>query len=153
MRWVLSTAFVVLLVGSFDAQAPGDYPIQPVPMSQGRGRGGFGQAKSETNRTVTIPHILEQNEKTGRVDNLRKGAGLMPGDYVGRRFNDTDIYKIVEAASYSLISHPDPALAKQLDALVAIIAKAQRPAGPLFRARTINRAKPPRGGGTGGGQY
>ena len=41
----------------------------------------------------------------------------MPGDYMGRRFNDTDIYKIVEAASYSLVSHPDPALAKQLDAL------------------------------------
>ena len=86
-------------------------------MSQVKVTGGFWQAKLETNRTVTIPHILEQNEKTGRVDNLRKGAGLMPGDYVGRRFNDTDIYKIVEAASYSLISHPDPALAKQLDAL------------------------------------
>jgi len=43
---------------------------------------------------------MEQNELTGRVDNFRKGAGLMEGAYEGRRFNDTDIYKVVEAASY-----------------------------------------------------
>jgi DUF1680 family protein len=152
MRLSLIVA-LVLVGGSLGAQAPGDYPIQPVPMSQVKVTGGFWQAKLETNRTVTIPHILEQNEKTGRVDNLRKGAGLIPGDYVGRRFNDTDIYKIVEAASYSLISHPDPALAKQLDALVAIIAKAQQPDGYLFPARTINPAKPAPGVGTERWQY
>ena len=78
------------------------YPIQPVPLANVRVTGGFWQQKLETNRKVTIPHIMQQNEKTGRVDNLRKGAGLMPGDYVGRRFNDTDIYKIIEAASYAL---------------------------------------------------
>ncbi len=77
----------------------------------------------------------------------------MPGDYAGRRFNDTDIYKIVEAASYSLISHPDPALAKQLDALIAIIAKAQQPDGYLFPARTINPDKPAPGVGTERWQY
>ncbi len=95
-------------------------------MSQVRVTGGFWQTKMETNRTVTIPAILAQNEQTGRVDNFRKGAGLMAGDYQGRRFNDTDIYKIVEAASYSLAAHPDPALAKQLDALIALIAKSQQ---------------------------
>ena len=107
-HWALASSGVVVTVATLAAQsaAPSDYPIQPVPMSQVKVTGGFWQAKLETNRTVTIPHILEQNEKTGRVDNLRKGAGLMPGDYAGRRFNDTDIYKIVEAASYSLISHP-----------------------------------------------
>lgn len=155
MKVLSASVLAVTLVVSLGAQtsAPGDYPIQPVPMSQVKVTGGFWQAKLETNRTVTIPHILEQNEKTGRVDNLRKGAGMMPGDYQGRRFNDTDIYKIVEAASYSLISHPDPALAKQLDALVAIIAKAQQPDGYLFPARTINPAKPAPGVGTERWQY
>lgn len=129
------------------------YPIQPVPMSAVRLTEGFWQAKLETNRTVTIPHILQQNEQTGRVDNFRKGAGLMPGDYLGRRFNDTDIYKIIEAASYTLISHPDPALAKQIDDLIALIAKSQQPDGYLFPARTINPQKPALGVGTERWQY
>jgi DUF1680 family protein len=129
------------------------YPIQAVPMSAVKITGGFWQAKLETNRTVTIPHILQQNEQTGRVDNFRKGAGLMPGDYLGRRFNDTDIYKIIEAASYSLSSHPDPALAKQLDDLIALVAKSQQPDGYLFPARTINPAKPALGVGTERWQY
>jgi DUF1680 family protein len=137
------------------AQAPAvtPYPIQAVPMSAVKITGGFWQAKLETNRTVTIPHILQQNELTGRVDNFRKGAGLMPGDYQGRRFNDTDIYKIIEAASYSLSSHPDPALAKQLDDLIALVAKSQQPDGYLFPARTINPAKPALGVGTDRWQY
>ena len=91
---------------------------------------------------------MRQNETTGRVDNLRKGAGLIAGDYVSRRFNDTDVYKVIEAASYTLVSHPDPALQKELDALIEIIGKAQQPDGYLFPARTINPQKPAPGVGT-----
>ena len=153
MRLIGAVGAVVVLAASIEAQAPSDYPIQPVPLSQVKVTGGFWRAKLETNRTVTIPHILQENETTGRVDNLRKGAGLMAGDYTGRRFNDTDIYKIIEAASYTLVSHPDPALAKQIDALVQIVAKAQQPDGYLFPARTINPAKPAPGVGTERWQY
>jgi uncharacterized protein len=153
VRFVWAVSAVVVLAASMEAQAPSDYPIQAVPLSQVKVTGGFWQAKLETNRAVTIPHILQENETTGRVDNLRKGAGQMPGDYTGRRFNDTDIYKIIEAASYTLVSHPDPALAKQIDALVQIIAKAQQPDGYLFPARTINPAKPAAGVGTERWQY
>jgi hypothetical protein len=130
------------------AQAPPAYPIQAVPLAQVKITGGFWEARTEINRTVTIPHILAENEQTGRVDNFRKGAGVMPGDYQGRRFNDTDIYKIVEAASYSLASHPDPALARQIDDLIALIAKNQQPDGYLFPARTVNPAKPAPGIGS-----
>jgi len=126
----------------------GEYPITAVPSAQVKVTGGFWAPKLEINRTVTIPHIFAENESTGRTDNLRKGAGLMPGDYVGRRFNDTDIYKIVEAASFSLIQHPDPVLAAKLDDLIAIIAKAQQPDGYIFPARTINPQKPAPGVGT-----
>src|SRR5215471_21328938 len=135
------------------AAAPQSYPIRPVPLAQVKLTSGFWQTKSETNRTVTIPHILEENDTTGRVDNFRKGAGLMPGDYQGRRFNDTDTYKIVEAASYSLASHPDPALSKQIDDLIALIAKNQQPDGYLFPARTVNPVKPAAGVGTERWQY
>jgi len=125
-----------------------EYPIRPVPLDQVKVTGGFWQPKLETNRRVTIPHIMRQNETTGRVDNLRKGAGRMPGEYQGRRFNDTDVYKVIEAAAYTLVSHPDPALAKQLDDLIDIIAAAQQPDGYLFPARTINPEKPAAGLGS-----
>ena len=124
------------------------YPIQAVPLNQVQITGGFWRPKVDTNRTVTIPHILLQNEKTGRVDNLRKGAGRMPGEYQGRRFNDTDVYKVVEAAAYTLISHPDPGLSKKLDELIDLIAAAQQPDGYLFPARTITPASPAAGVGT-----
>jgi DUF1680 family protein len=120
----------------------GDYSITAVPSSAVKVTGGFWAQKIETNRAVTIPHIFEQNETTGRTDNLRKGAGLKTGDYSGRRFNDTDVYKIIEAASFSLIQHPDPALSAKIDELIAIIAKAQEPDGYLMPARTINPQKP-----------
>jgi uncharacterized protein len=141
------------VVAATQTPAPLSYPIRPVPLTQVKLITGFWQEKSETNRTVTIPHILKQNETTGRVDNFRKGAGLMPGDYQGRRFNDTDIYKIVEAASYSLAEHPDPALSKQLDDLIALIGKNQQADGYLFPARTANPAKPAAGIGTEPWQY
>ena len=124
------------------------YPIQPVPLKQVQITGGFWRPKLDTNRTVTIPHILQQNEKTGRVDNLRKGAGRMTGEYQGRRFNDTDVYKVIEAAAYTLISHPDPDLSRKLDELIDLIGAAQQPDGYLFPARTVNPAKPAAGVGT-----
>ena len=119
-----------------------NYPITAVPSSAVKVTGGFWAPKLETNRTVTIPHIFDQNEITGRTDNLRKGAGLKTGEYQGRRFNDTDVYKIIEAASFSLINHPDPALSAKVDDLIGIIAKAQQPDGYLMPARTINPQKP-----------
>jgi uncharacterized protein len=121
------------------------YPIRPVPLDQVQITGGFWRPRLDTNRLVTIPHILQQNEATGRVDNLRKGAGRMPGEYQGRRFNDTDVYKVIEAAAYTLVSHPDPELSKKLDALIDLIAAAQQPDGYLFPARTINPATPAAG--------
>jgi DUF1680 family protein len=155
-KHAVGTAAVLAVIGVgivARQNSPAGYPIQAVPLARVQVTGGFWQAKLETNRTVTIPHILQENEQTGRVDNFRKAAGQMPGDYQGRRFNDTDIYKIIEAASYTLVSHADPALAKQLDDLIALIAKAQQPDGYLFPARTVNPDKPAAGIGTERWQY
>ncbi len=95
---VKKTALIVVLGSTaLVAQNPPKitpYPITAVPVSAVKVTGGFWAQKMETNRTVTIPHIFDENEQTGRVDNLRKGAGLKDGDYQGRRFNDTDVYKI-----------------------------------------------------------
>lgn len=124
-----------------------EYPIRPVPLAAVQVDDGFWSARMETNRAVTIPHIMRQNEETGRVANFEKAAGLKDGPYEGRRFNDTDIYKVIEAASYSLARHPDPALSARLDDLIALIARAQEPDGYLFPARTVDPENPAPGSG------
>src|SRR5579872_2150522 len=124
-----------------------DYPIQAVPLTSVRIIDAFWAPRREINRTVTIPHILQQNELTGRVDNFLKAAKKKPGPYQGQRYNDTDVYKVIEAASWSLATHPDPALDKKLDDLIDIIAAAQEPDGYLYTPRTVDPANPAPGAG------
>ncbi len=124
-----------------------DYPLQPVPFTAVRLADEFWQRRLETNRTVTIPHILKQNELTGRVANFLKAARKLEGPHQGQRYNDTDVYKIIEAASYALAVAPDPALDAKLDELIAIIAAAQEPDGYLYTPRTVDPAHPAPGAG------
>jgi hypothetical protein len=148
-RTGLMAFLIVTAAAPFAEQSrPAEYPIRPVPLDQVQITGGFWRPRLETNRTITIPHILQQNETTGRVDNLRRGAKKLAGEYQGRRFNDTDVYKVIEAAAYTLVSHPDPALSKKLDDLIDLIAASQQPDGYVFPARTINPARPAAGVGT-----
>ena len=102
----------------------------------------------ETNRTVTIPFALQKNEETGRMDNFRKAAGMLDGPHQGRRFNDTDVYKVLEGVAYSLAVHPDSDLERRADSLIAIIAVAQEEDGYLMTGRTIDPANPAPGLGS-----
>jgi uncharacterized protein len=124
-----------------------DYPIRAVPLTSVTIDDRFWAPKREVNRLVTIPHIMRQNELTGRVDNFLKAAHKKAGTYVGQRYNDTDVYKVIEAASWSLVSHPDPVLEKKLDDLITIIAAAQEPDGYLYTPRTVDPAHPAPGAG------
>lgn len=124
-----------------------DYPIRPVDFTNVQIQDEFWAPRMETNRAVTIPYAFRMNEETGRVDNFRKAAGLMKGPHKGKRYNDSDVYKAMEAAAYSLRLKPDPALKKTLDDLIRIIAKAQEPDGYLYTARTIDARNPAAGAG------
>jgi DUF1680 family protein len=130
------------------AKAPTkDYPIRAVPLTSVRITDNFWAPKREINRTVTIPHIMQENELTGRVDNFLKAAKKKSGPYQGQRYNDTDVYKVIEAASWSLATHPDPALDKKVDDLIGIVAAAQEPDGYLYTPRTVDPANPAPGAG------
>lgn len=119
-----------------------DYPIKPVPFNLVKIKDEFWAPRIEKNRTVTIPFALKQNEETGRVDNFAIAGGLMKGEYKGERYNDTDVYKVLEGASYSLALHPDPELDKYLDTLIEKINAAQEDDGYLFTPRTANPDHP-----------
>jgi DUF1680 family protein len=119
-----------------------DYPITPVPFTQVRVADAFWLPRIETNRAVTLPFLFKKNEETGRLDNFAIAGGLMKGRYRGERYNDTDVYKPIEGASYSLMVHPDPELGRALDAMIVKIAAAQEPDGYLFTARTCDPSHP-----------
>ncbi|HQD11114.1 MAG TPA: glycoside hydrolase family 127 protein, partial [Flavihumibacter sp.] len=119
-----------------------DYPIQPVPFTQVHFHDDFWAPKIEINRTVTIPYVLQKCREEGRIDNFLKAAGKLPADkYTEYPFDDTDIYKLIEGASYSLQVKPDKALEASVDSLIAIIAAAQEPDGYLYTFRTMKPAK------------
>jgi uncharacterized protein len=124
-----------------------DGRLEPVPFTAVAVRDQFWSPRLERNRTVTIPHILEQNEATGRVANFRRAAGLEEGPFEGPRYNDSDVYKTLEAASYALALRPDPELDARLDELIALFAAAQQEDGYLFPARTVDPESMPVGVG------
>ncbi len=143
----VSAVLSVSCGGRIDRSLSRDYPVRPTSFNKVHLTDGFWAPRLETNRTVSIPYAFKMNEETGRVDNFRKAAGFIKGPHTGRRFNDTDIYKAIEGASYSLSVHPDAELEGRIDDLVDLIGKAQEEDGYLYTARTIDPANPAPGAG------
>jgi DUF1680 family protein len=129
------------------SQDPDELQIEPVAFTDVELMDEFWAPRMEINRTVTIPHLARQNEETGRVDNFRKAAGLMEGPFEGQRYNDSDVYKSIEAASYALAQTYDPALDAQLDELIELVAGSQMEDGYIFPAWTIDPENPAPGVG------
>jgi uncharacterized protein len=125
-----------------------DYPVKPVPFTAVHFNDAFWAPRIETNRTVTIPFAFQKCEETGRVDNFVRAATVLRGESLqntkppGYPFDDTDLYKVIEGAAYTLSVHPDPKLEAYLDSLIEKIAAAQEQDGYLYTTRTINPAKP-----------
>jgi len=125
-----------------------DYPIQPTPFTAVHLDDAFWAPRIETNRLVTIPYAFGQCKASGRMDNFERAAAALRGEKIENRkppgfpFDDTDVYKVLEGASYTLAVHPDPHLSAYLDSLIALIASAQEPDGYLYTARTIDPEHP-----------
>jgi DUF1680 family protein len=115
-----------------------DYPIQPVAFTRVKLTDHFWTQRIETNRTVTIPASFERCESTGRVKNFQMAAERKGKFCTTYPFDDTDIYKTIEGASYSLALHPDKKLEHYVDSMITIIGRAQEPDGYLYTARTID---------------
>lgn len=115
-----------------------DYPIQAVPFTKVALNDNFWLPRMRTNHTVTIPASFERCEKTGRVKNFEMAATHTGKFCTVYPFDDTDIYKTIEGASYSLSLFPNKQLELYMDSLITIVGKAQEPDGYLYTARTIN---------------
>lgn len=138
----------VIMLVSFILAACGSETTRPVPVQTGwlmapslqavTVNDGFWKPLIERNRTVTIPYTFGKCEETGRIDNFAIAGGLIQGKYTGERYNDSDVFKIIEGACYSLIETPDPQLRNYVDSLVTLIEAAQEDDGYLYTTRTID---------------
>ena len=127
------TSVVLMMFSIVQAQ------VSEVPFNKVHLNDEFWTPRIETNRTVSIPSAFRECERNGRFDNFAIAGGLMKGEHRGDfSFDDTDPYKVIEGASYSLAVHYDAALDHYLDSVIAIIAAAQEPDGYLTTCVTNN---------------
>lgn len=115
-----------------------DYAIKEVNFTQVHLNDHFWLPRIEINRTVTIPASFERCENTGRVKNFLMAAEKKGKFCTRYPFDDTDIYKTIEGAAFSLATHPDGKLDAYVDSLITIIKNAQEPDGYLYTARSID---------------
>ncbi|HYE85117.1 MAG TPA: beta-L-arabinofuranosidase domain-containing protein, partial [Vicinamibacterales bacterium] len=135
------------------APAQPDYPIKPVNFTAVKLTDDFWAPRIEVNRTTSIPSAFEQCELTGRVKLFERAAAVLRGDSnvdkrpPGYPFDETDVYKVIEGAAYSLSVTADPKLEAYVDGLIEKIAAAQEPDGYLYTTRTIDPKNPHRWAG------
>ncbi|MEE4214490.1 MAG: glycoside hydrolase family 127 protein [Bacteroidales bacterium] len=137
--------FVLLLLiilvgcsGQDEEKGMSAYPIQPVPFTSVKLSDNFWAPRIKVNHEVTIPIAIEQSTITGRIKNFEIAGGMAEGEFCSTYpFDDSDVFKIIEGASYSLQTFPDPALEERLDSLIAKIGAAQEEDGYLYTYRTI----------------
>ena len=150
-RGAAAAATLALLSAALQSQsgtARPDYPFKPVPFTSVHLNDVFWAPRIETNRQVTIPVAFQQCERTNRVYHFERAAKALRGEPLedtkppGYPFDDTDVYKVIEGASYTLNVHPDPKLDAYVDGLIAKIAAAQEPDGYIYTTRTINPKQP-----------
>ena len=141
-RWsYFALTILVLFASGFSCKkaVQSGYSISPIPFTEVKLADEFWAPRIETNRAVTIPFAFKQCEATGRVANFEIAGGLKEGAFCTKYpFDDSDVFKIIEGASYTLMTHPDPELEKYIDKLIAKIAAAQEEDGYLYTARTID---------------
>ena len=120
-----------------------DYPIKPVIFTDVKLNDDFWLHRIIRNTEVTIPIAFKHSESTDRINNFAVAGGLVEGEHIGKRYNDSDVFKIMEGAAYSLSVYPDKKLEQYLDSLISLIGAAQEEDGYLYTARTINPEKVP----------
>ena len=133
------------------------YPITQVPFTAVKVTPGtFWGDRIRAAREVTIPLAFSKCESEHRYENFSMAAYTLqhPGHeglqtpkwdvakFMGFSFDDTDVYKTIEGASYVLQTYPDQQLKQYIDSVLDVVGAAQEPDGYLYTARTINPQHP-----------
>ena len=156
------TMLSVMVAGSCMAKTKTEtrsngYPITQVPFTAVKVTPNtFWGDRIKAAREVTIPLAFSKCESEHRYKNFEMAAYTLqhpnhPGlqtkewdvsKFMGFSFDDTDVYKTIEGASYVLQTYPDEKLKAYIDSVLDVVGAAQEPDGYLYTARTINPAHP-----------
>ena len=99
---------------------------------------GFWQKRISTAGEKTVWACIEECERTHRIDNFRRAAGLQEGGFTGIFFDDSDVYKVLEGVAYTLENSPSEALEKKADEIIDAICAAQQEDGYLYTYFILN---------------
>lgn len=105
--------------------------LKELPLKNVEIKDKFWNNRLYTNRKTTLNHQYMQLINTGRIDNFKKAARGVEGNYSGVYFNDSDVYKWLEAASYNLIINYNDKLKTKIEEVVQLIVAAQKEDGYL----------------------
>ncbi|HLY69600.1 MAG TPA: beta-L-arabinofuranosidase domain-containing protein [Puia sp.] len=140
MRKIGAAATVVIaLIGSSRLIAQNTLSqIEPVNFSQVQINDQFWKPRIDKIATATLPACIYQTEiATPRIQNFINAAKRKTGSFKGLVYDDSDVFKALEAISYSLKDNPDATLEKKADEWIDIISAAQLPDGYLNTYYTL----------------
>jgi len=121
------------------ARRPADSSLEPVNFTRVNINDNFWAPRMKVNAEVTIPHALKKCEEEGRIDNFRSATGLTGELWRGQHgFDDSDVYKLLEGMAFTYNVSHDPALLKQMDDIIFLIAGAQCFDGYLYTAYQLS---------------
>ncbi len=146
-KLILSIITCAMYASSHAQPAVTGYPYQQVPFTEVKlSAGSFWGNRLKAAKDVTIPLAFSKCQTEHRYDNFVKAAHPSD-DYVVNKFmifpfDDTDVYKTIEGASYFLQSYPDKKLKNYIDSVLNIVSAAQESDGYLYTARTMNPKHP-----------
>jgi DUF1680 family protein len=112
-----------------DVMLPPSARLTELPLSDVQIQDDFWSPRQEVARTRTLDHVYAELEQTGCIRNFDIAAGKVQGKFGGPWWADSDVYKWIEGASYTLALHPDPKLGAKVNELIAKIAAAQQKDG------------------------
>ncbi|MDR2085925.1 MAG: glycoside hydrolase family 127 protein [Dysgonamonadaceae bacterium] len=150
-KYLILSAVALLFAGAKTVAQPANfYPIEQVNLNQVELTDNFWLPLIRTVQGKTIAYSFKKCEEEGRMENFvtagdvirgkqQRGAAKARGTMV---FDDTDVYKTIEGAAYSLTNAPNDKLSAYIDSVIALVAYAQEPDGYLSTWRTINPRKP-----------
>ncbi|HSH80875.1 MAG TPA: beta-L-arabinofuranosidase domain-containing protein [Herpetosiphonaceae bacterium] len=103
--------------------------LRPVPITAVTLTDQFWAPRRRINHEVTLPSQFQHLEESHRLDNFRRVSGKVDRPFEAPIFNDTDVYKWLEAAAWTLAAEDDPELERMVDIAITEIADSQQPDG------------------------
>ncbi len=110
----------------------------PINFSKVKIEDNFWLPRLETHAATTIPVCIDQCEnQTHRINNFAVAGNLVEGEFKGLFYDDSDVYKMIEGAAYTLTIKPDKKLENKIDSFINLIAAAQKTDGYISTYYTL----------------